>query len=284
MIKPWALAPGCEADARFAVAKLRTMKDREPVVGAVWLDAASPADLYMQVNGVALIGVYGLLVPDLPFHGCDWATGYNCLRIAVGTALTDPSVKAVALVIDSTGGMVAGCFELVEHLKFASRQARKPIVSIVKDTAASAAYAIATAGESISVPHTGGVGSIGVIRMHMDISGALKAQGVGVSLVHSGEHKVDGNPYEPLPAAVRDEWQEDLDAYRQLFAETVAASRPMSVQAVLDTEARMYEGPLKTGLAREIGLVDAVASPDDALSALIKAVSNIPKGFENGTI
>lgn len=270
--RPWAIAPGCESDARFALGKVRGLRDREPVVGAVWLEDASSRDLYMVVDGVALIGVYGLLVPDLPVHGAEFATGYNCIRIAAGAAFTDPSVKAVALCIDSTGGMVSGCFELVEHLRFAARQARKPLVSIVKDTAASAAYAIATAGDSISVPNTGGVGSIGVIRMHIDFSGALAQQGIGVNLVHSGAHKVDGNPYAPLPRAVLDEWQEDLDAYRVLFAETVAGGRPMTVQAVLETEARMYEGPVKTETARELGLVDAVLSPDDALAALTNYV------------
>jgi signal peptide peptidase SppA len=271
--KPWAILPSVESEARTTLARLKSIRDREKISGAVWLDDAASRDLYMVVDGVALIGVFGLLVPDLPFHGATMGTGYNCIRIAAGAAFADPSVKAIALCIDSTGGMVAGCFELVEHLRFASRQAKKPIVSIVKDTAASAAYALACAGESISVPKTGGVGSIGVILMHMDMSGMLENAGVKVSLVHSGAHKVDGNPYEPLKREVRDEWQDDLDAYRLLFAETVAASRPMSVQDVLDTEARMYEGPMKTEFARDEGLVDAVASPDDALAALIKHVS-----------
>ena len=45
-----------------------------------------------------------------------------------------------------------------------------------------------------------------------------------LTLIHSGQHKVDGNPYQPLPEAVQDDIQREIDVLRFLFAETVAAA------------------------------------------------------------
>lgn len=44
-----------------------------------------------------------------------------------------------------------------------------------------------------------------------------------MTLLHAGAHKVDGNPYTPMPDAVRDDVQREIDVLRSLFAETVAA-------------------------------------------------------------
>ncbi|KGK99835.1 S49 family peptidase, partial [Thalassobacter sp. 16PALIMAR09] len=77
-----------------------------------------------------------------------------------------------------------------------------------------------------------------------------------VTMIHSGDHKVDGNPYAPLPESVRNDIQREIDALRFLFAETVAAGRAgrLSQDAALATEAATYRGPeaVAAGLADEI--------------------------------
>jgi ClpP class serine protease len=50
----------------------------------------------------------------------------------------------------------------------------KPIHAILTENAYSAAYAIASAADRISVPRTGGVGSVGVITMHLTGRSELK--------------------------------------------------------------------------------------------------------------
>jgi ClpP class serine protease len=63
-------------------------------------------------------------------------------------------------------------------------------------------------------------------------------------LIHSGRHKVDGNPYAPLPEAVQGDIQREIDVLRFLFAETVTAGRAgrLSQEAALATEAATYRG------------------------------------------
>ncbi len=263
---PWAVPEILEPEAARAVARLWSMNGGERLAG-VWLDDARPADLYLKIGAVAVVSIRGVLLDRLPFHGCEWATGYNAIRLAVASALADPEITVIALDIDSGGGMVAGCFELCAWLRAAS--AVKPVAALVTNWSASAAYAIAASCQTISAPITGGVGSIGVVRMHLDMSKWLDEEGLRVSLVHAGKHKVDGHPFAPLPDDVRGEWQEGLEAFRLMFAEHVSAGRGMAVENVLATEARFYDDPVRLREALDLGLIDAIASPDDALAALV---------------
>jgi len=134
----------------------------------------NPRTGYDMAGPVAVIEVQGTLVQRLgslrPFSGM---TGYDGIRQNLFAALDDPNVEAIVLDIDSPGGEVAGCFDLVDTI-YAAR-GRKPIWSILNESAYSAAYAIASAADRIVVPRTGGVGSIGVITAHVDLSQALLA-------------------------------------------------------------------------------------------------------------
>ena len=129
----------------------------------------SPGTGYDVVGGVAVIQVAGTLVQKLgtlrPYSGM---TGYDGIRQNFLTALIDPDVTSIVLDIDSPGGEVSGCFDLVDAIYEA--RGSKPIWAILNDAAYSAAYAIASAADKIYVPRTGGTGSVGVIWIHMDWS------------------------------------------------------------------------------------------------------------------
>ena len=144
-----------------------------------------------------MIQVEGTLVQKLgtlrPYSGM---TGYDGIRQNFLEALSDPAVEAIVLDIDSPGGEVAGCFDLVDTI-YAAR-GEKPIWSVLSESAYSAGYAIASAADRIVVPRTGGTGSIGVISMHVDWSQALTEAGVKVTFITYGERKADGHPEIPL--------------------------------------------------------------------------------------
>ncbi|GHL45164.1 hypothetical protein ECZU29_00140 [Escherichia coli] len=91
-----------------------------------------------------------------------------------------------------------------------------------------------------------------------------------ITLIYSGSHKVDGNPYSHLPDDVRETLQSRMDATRQMFAQKVSAYTGLSVQAVLDTEAAVYSGQeaIDAGLADElVNSTDAITVMRDALDA-----------------
>ncbi len=196
-------------------------------------------------------------------------TSYEGIAAQIDAAAGDPAVRGLALEIDSFGGEVAGVFDLADRIR--ALRATKPVWAFVAEHAFSAGYALASQADRILLPRTGAVGSIGVVVMHADMSGQLDQDGVQVTLIHSGQHKVDGNPYEPLPEAVRGDIQREIDVLRFLFAETVAAGRAgrLSQEAALATEAATYRGTeaVSAGLADEvIDLTRGFASFRESLS------------------
>jgi signal peptide peptidase SppA len=210
---------------------------------------------YPVVDGIAVIEIAGVLI-----HRGGWIgqssgqTSYEGIAAQIEAAARDPSVRAVALEIDSFGGEVAGVFDLADQIRALRRN--KPVWAFVAEHAFSAGYALASQADRILLPRTGAVGSIGVVVMHADLSSQLDQDGVRVTLIHSGQHKVDGNPYEPLPEAVRDDIQHEIDVLRFLFSETVAVGRAgrLSQEAALATEAATYRGmdAVAVGLADEV--------------------------------
>lgn len=234
--------------------------DRPAIVGS--LSAYDPTRGYRAYdvqNGVAVIPVDGTLVhKNAALNPVSGMQGYDGIEAKLAGAMADPEVRGIMLDINSPGGEVSGVKDLATKISAST----KPVWAHANELAASAAYWLACAADQLIVTETAEVGSVGVLVAHADHSEQMKDDGVKVTLIHSGANKVDGNPYEPLPDGVRDQWQAQIDDLRGMFASAVAAGRGMDVQAVLDTEARLYRG----AAAVSAGLADAVMPFSDALT------------------
>lgn len=273
---PALIAPDWEPAAMDAHTRLRAQADLPTGAVALTFNGGGHA-LYPVVDGVAVVQVAGLLVNKLGWMGCGWVTGYDVLRVQLAAAFGDADVRAVVLDINSGGGEVAGLFDLVEWIVDARQAAGKPVAAILSECAYSAAYALASSADSIAVPQTGGVGSIGAMCVHWDLSRALDAAGMTPTLIHAGAEKVAGNPYQPLPEAVRARWTAELAEVRTLFAQTVSRNRQLAgvnltTQQALDTEARCFSGPRQLAEAVTLGLADAIAAPDRAFAAFVNMI------------
>ncbi|TGD61975.1 S49 family peptidase [Tabrizicola sp. WMC-M-20] len=223
---------------------------------------------FAMVNGIAVIEVAGTLVHRGAWIGqSSGLTSYEGIAAQLQAALADPSVRGIALDIDSFGGEVAGAFDLADRIRAA--RAQKPVHAFVAEHALSAGYVLASQADRIILPRTGAVGSIGVVALHTDMSGALDQKGIAVTLIHAGVHKVDANPYQPLPEAVHNQMQRELEVVRFLFAETVAAGRGdrLTQAAALATEAAVFRGTE----AIAAGLADDLADPVTAFHAFAAA-------------
>lgn len=214
---------------------------------------------YRVTEGVAVISAMDGLVHRTRLEAdSSLLIGYNDLAADMEDALAKSEVHAIALVMDSPGGEVSGAFELAERI-YAARGS-KPIVAVADGMAASAAYLAASAADEVVLSATSYVGSIGVVMRHVDFSRALANEGISVSHIFAGDHKVDGNPYQPLPDAVRANLQADIEGLYQMFIQAVAQHRGMTEQAVRDTRASVYRGvaAVAARLADRIGTADAV--------------------------
>jgi len=225
---------------------------------------------YELVDGVAIIPVRGILV-----HGAAWGffgeTSYDDVRKMVAAAIKDEDATAIALHIDSPGGEVAGCFDLASDIYFLREI--KPIYAICDECAYSAAYAIASAASKIYVPRTGGVGSIGVIALRLDITGALAQMGIKITTLAFGERKTDTYPTTPLSAEAEKRLQADIDVLGEIFLEIVARNRGIEVEKVREMQAGTFLG--QSGV--NSGLADAVLTPDEAFMTVMQAKSAISR-------
>ena len=227
-----------------------------------------PARSYQVTNGIAVLPVSGTLVSKTralqPYSGM---TGYNGIIARLQQAISDPGVDGILLDMDTPGGMVAGAFDCADII--ARMRDIKPIWALANDMNCSAGQLIASAASRRLATQTARTGSIGVMMAHSNYGAALKTSGVEVTLIYSGEHKVDGNPYEKLPKEVRADFQARIDATRQMFAEKVAGYTGMSVQAVLDTEAAVFSGQESV----DNGLAEQLVNNMDALSVMRDAIN-----------
>ncbi|SER49958.1 signal peptide peptidase SppA [Tranquillimonas rosea] len=225
---------------------------------------------YRAIDGIAVIPVTGTLV-----HRGSWIgqssgeTSYEGLAAQIESAASDPYVRGVALEVDSFGGEVAGCFSLADQIR--ELRSKKPVWAFVADHAFSAGYAIASQADRVIVPRTGGVGSIGVICMHADLSARVEAEGVKVTVIAAGDHKADANPYEPLPDSVRADLAQEMEQLRDVFAATVGEGRGAKLDrdGALATEASTYLG----ADAVAAGLADEVANPREAFERFVAHVN-----------
>lgn len=225
--------------------------------------------------GVAFIPVRGTLLNR--FNGAySSVTGYQAITQMATAAAADPQVRAGAMDVDSFGGEAAGCFECAAAVRAAFRAAGKPLIAVVNSNAYSAGYAIAAAADRIVLIPSGGAGSIGVVTMHVDFSNSLAESGIKVTYIYGGAHKVDGNPYQPLPEDVRADIQARIDERYSAFVSHVAEMRGISEQAVRDTQARCYGA----AEALSLGLIDEINTAPEAYTAFVASLPASAGSFQ----
>jgi capsid assembly protease len=217
---------------------------------------------------IAVIPVFGTLVRRT--NGLEAASGltsYAELSTRLQAASADPTVRGILLEIDSPGGEAGGVFELAEHVRTLAQH--KPVWAVAVDSALSAAYAIAAAANRVVVTRTAGVGSIGVIAMHIDQTARDVQQGYRYTPVLAGAHKADLSPHSVLAPEALTRLQREVDRLYDLFVDHVALMRGLDADAIRATEAGLYfaEDAVHAGLA------DAVGGFDDTLAEFAQFLS-----------
>ena len=224
---------------------------------------------HVTADGIAQIPIHGTLVRRA--HALDALSGirsYEQIRNEVQDAATDPQVRGILLDIDSPGGEASGMFDLMADLREAADM--KPVYAAANDDALSAAYGIASVAKQIFVTRTVSAGSVGVIAVHLDESGANEQAGKKYTVMRAGARKAEHNSLEPLTEEGRESLQEELDRLHTLFIDEVAESRNLDPKQVRKTEAQVYhaENAVTAGLADQVGTLE------DAHKALVQELED----------
>ena len=221
---------------------------------------------------IAVIPIHGTLVRrTVGLEAESGLSSYAAIADQLDAALANPKASAILLDIDSPGGESGGVFDLADRIRAAASV--KPVWAVANDMAFSAAYALASGATRIFVSRTGGVGSIGVIAMHVDQSVKDTQDGVRYTAVFAGDRKNDLNPHEPISGEANAFLQREVSRVYGIFVETVAKHRGLTAETVVATQAGLFFG--KDAVAA--GLADTVGTFDDALLQLTHSISSSPK-------
>jgi protease-4 len=185
----------------------------------------------------------------------------------------DGSVHALVVAIDSPGGSVGGgeaLFGALERLR-----AQKPVVAVMRGTAASAGYMTALGADRIYARESTVTGSIGVLLQSIDASELLARLGVRGEAIVSGPLKDQPNPFHPLSPEGRASLQQVIgDMHDQFVAKVVAARRMPEAQVRALADGRVFTG--RQALAA--GLVDAIGGEREA-RAWLAAERAVPESL-----
>ena len=189
--------------------------------------------------------------------------GGDSTAVLLRRALTDESVKAVVLRVDSPGGSVFASEVIAEEIE-ALQEAGKPVVASMGSVAASGGYWISVVADRIIASPTTVTGSIGIFGMIPTFQRSLEMVGVATDGVGTtpwaGELRADREMGEHTKALFQLVIEDGYDD----FISGVAEHREL----VKDYVDSIGQGQVWTGNdAFENGLVDQLGTFDDAITA-----------------
>ena len=180
----------------------------------------------------------------------------------VKAAAADDSVKAIAVVVDSPGGLLGMVPEAAAAMR-AARQ-RKPVVVAVAGLNASAVYWITAGGSRMTATPSASVGAVGVFCVRPSIVRQLDQEGIDVAVFSAGKYKTEGLEVVPLTNAERSATQARVDEAYQQFVADVAAGRLVPGARVRDSFGQGRIVSAAEGL--RLGMIDAVEEVDDTIA------------------
>jgi len=174
----------------------------------------------------------------------------------------DTSVRAVVIRLDSPGGGVAASQEIYEAVKKLREDGKKPVVASMGGVAASGAYYVACAADSIVANAGTLTGSIGVIMQFPNTEDLFRKVGIRFETVKTGKYKDIGNMWRPMTDDERKLLQDVLSNVYDQFVDAIVEGRSLVKEDILPyADGRIFSGDQ----ALQYGFVDRLGDLDDAI-------------------
>jgi protease IV len=220
-------------------------------------------------DAVGIIHVAGAIVDGEASGG---SAGGDTVSALIGEGLAKKNLKALVLRVDSPGGSALAS----EKIRLALLEAKKaglPVVVSMGSVAASGGYWVAMAGDKIFAEPATITGSIGVFGIVPSFENTLGRYGVTTDGVKttplSGQPDILGG-FSPETDRFL---QTGVETTYTRFLQLVATSRKLPLEKVAEiAQGRVWDG----GTARQLGLVDAFGSLDDAVAEAAKRAKIAP--------
>ena len=204
---------------------------------------------------VVTLRISGVLESQLSF--LSWLFGGSStydIQKEIEILAKDNSISKVILDIDSPGGDISG----IQAVANSIYENREKFVAYVHDNSYSAACWIASAcSQVILASETAGIGSIGVVMIHQDISQLEEKIGIKTTEIYSGKYKRIASNHKPLSEEGLETLQKQTDYFYSIFVKDIAKFRGKTEENVIQY---MAEGKIFIGQqAIECGLADAIS-------------------------
>lgn len=228
-------------------------------------------------DGVAVIEVDGPLMEEGFGWGDCWYHGYDTLLMAFEEMAADANVRGIFGRIRCNGGIAAaGLPQLAKFVREARAKAGGKPIWFFCDRAYSAAYWLVSQGDHVVAARESGVGSIGAVISHCEMSKGLSADGIKVTKFKFGLKKTDGAWDEPLSETATADLTADVQQCGRWFVADVLKGREnLTEEVVIGTQAGCFYGDSddEAYSALKLGLIDAVMTEREAFDALKASIA-----------
>lgn len=204
-------------------------------------------------DSVAVVRVEGTI-------GADERAAADKIVPMLEKAFSAPEIKAVVLAIDSPGGAPVEAERISRSIAALKAKHEKPVVAVIQNIGASAAFMIALQTDEIVAANYSLVGSIGAIIAPWRLQEAVRKVGVEQQVYASGRLKAFLNPFTPVTPEADVKAQALVDEIGGRFVAEVRMLRAGRLAATADIgTGEVWSGPK----ALEIGLVDKLGTVDE---------------------
>lgn len=213
------------------------------------------------VSKIAVIALSGTITTGESSLLAGSAITPELVRDYLKKAEADRSVEAIVFRIESPGGEISPCQEILREIERIGQT--KTIVVSMGSTAASGGYYISTKADKIVALPTTMTGSIGVISQIMNIEGLLEKLGIEIETFKGGKYKDMYRGFREMTQEEKEIMQGMIDEYYEQFIEVVAEGRGLSEEEVRN----LATGQIYTGTeAKKLGLIDELGDLETAIN------------------
>ncbi len=214
-----------------------------------------------QYGKTVIIPVHGTIVQypeDLAMSECGCCL--DELNAMIDVAENDPRIARVIYDFRTPGGSVTGVPETGRKIL----HSRKETIAFTESECCSGGIWLASQCQKFYATQSSRVGSVGVYCMTLDMSKALKKEGISVNAIFAGKYKLLGASFKPLADDERKIHQDGVEKIYSQFKEVMESYR------VVDDK-NFGSGLVFDGdQACEMGFIDGVVeSRDEILSELV---------------
>lgn len=222
------------------------------------------------------INLHGTIMTYIPNHAendsfFDYdATASEDVIWTIKKANENEKIKAILVEVDSPGGYpVAG-----EEISNAIKNSDKPVVGLIRQMGASAAYWAISSADKIFASKNSDVGSIGVTQSYLSNVKKNNKDGYTFEQLSAGKFKDSGSADKPLTTEERALFIRDINIVYENFMEDISQNRKIPIEKVKS----FADGSTVLGIkAKELGLIDEIGGINEVEKYLEETIGEKPE-------